>query len=68
MKENLGGRKLDKLFCVGRMDHFEAVFYNTIRNFRIDSNDAQESVIDKFIETCVSYDMIVREHLYYPKR
>lgn len=26
MKENLGGRKLDRLFCVGRMDHFEAVF------------------------------------------
>ena len=65
---NHNSPKLDKLFCVGRMDHFEAVFYNTIRNFRIDSNDAQESVIDKFIETCVSYDMIVREHLYYPKR
>ena len=68
MKENLGGRKLDHEYCISKMDKFEKVAYDFIyKDTEFQSKD-WVIVIDKFIETCVSYDMIIREHLYYPKR
>ena len=68
MKENLGGRKLDHEYCISRMDIFEKQAYDFIyKDTEFQSKD-WVIVIDKFTETCVSADMIVREHLYYPKR
>ena len=58
---------INKVFCVSRMDYFETVFYSTLVGLRAEYNVSQETVIDKFIEVCISYDMIVREYLYYPK-
>lgn len=68
MKENLGGRKLDHEYCISRMDTFEKQAYDFIYKDTEFRNSDWCVVIDKFIETCVSYDMIVREHLYYPRR
>ena len=68
MKENLGGRKLDHEYCISRMDIMEKIAYDFIyKDAEFQSKD-WVIVIDKFIETCVAYDMLVREHLYYPKR
>ena len=68
MKENLGGRKLDHEYCISRMDIMEKIAYDFIyKDTEFQSKD-WVIVIDKFIETCVVYDMLVREHLYYPKR
>lgn len=49
------------------MDYFETVFYSTLTGLRADCNVSQETVVDKFIEDCIAYDMILREHLYYPR-
>ena len=68
MKENLGGRKLDHEYCISRMDIMEKIAYDFIyKDTEFKSKD-RVIVIDKFSETCVAYDMLVREHLYYPKR
>ena len=68
MKENLGGRKLDHEYCISRMDNFEKIAYDFIYKDTEFRNSNWTIVIDNFIETCVAYDMLVREHLYYPKR
>lgn len=68
MKENLFGRKLDHETCISRMDIMEKIAYDFIYKDTEFRNSDWCLVIDKFIETCVSYDMIVREHLYYPRR
>ena len=68
MKENLGGRKLDHEYCISRMDFMEKVAYDFIYKDTEFRNSDWTIVIDKFIETCISADIIVREHLYYPKR
>ena len=68
MKHNLHGRKLDHNFVINKMDKFEAVAYQFIYKDTEYHNSDWIIVIDKFIETCLSYDVIVREHLYYPKK
>ena len=68
MKENLGDRKLDHEYCISRMDIMEKIAYDFIYKDTEFRNSDWTIVIDKFIETCISYDMLVREHLYYPKR
>ena len=68
MKENLGSRKLDHEYCISRMDIMEKIAYDFIYKDTEFRNSDWRVVIDKFIETCVAYDMLVREHLYYPKR
>ena len=68
MKENLGGRKLDHEYCISHMDIMEKIAYDFIYKDTEFRNSDWTIVIDKFIETCVAYDMLVREHLYYPKR
>ena len=68
MKENLFGRKLDHEYCISRMDIMEKIAYDFIYKDTEFRNSDWTIVIDKFIESCVSYDMLVREHLYYPKR
>ena len=68
MKENLDGRKLDHEYCISRMDVMEKIAYDFIYKDTEFRNSDWTIVIDKFIETCISYDLIVREHLYYPKR
>lgn len=67
MKDNLRGRKLDHEFCISQMDRFEKVAYNFIYKDTEFRNSDWTIVIDKFIEDCVAYDTILREHLYYPK-
>ena len=67
MKDNLRGRKLDHEFCISQMDRFEKVAYNFIYKDTEFRNSDWTIVIDKFIEDCVSYATILREHLYYPK-
>ena len=68
MKENLGGRKLDHEYCISRMDVMEKIAYDFIYKDTEFRNSDWTIVIDKFIETCIEYDMLVREHLYYHKR
>lgn len=68
MKENLFGRKLNHEYCISRMDIMEKVAYDFIYKDTEFCNSDWTIVIDKFIETCISYDMIVRENSYYPKR
>ena len=69
MKSNYRGRKLDKVFCVTRMDYYEQLAHKYIR---IDDSSIEDSavqratLIDKFIEDCITADMIIRGHLYYP--
>ena len=67
MKENLGGRKLDHEYCISRMDIFEKCAYDFIYKDTEFKNENWCIVIDKFIEDCIAADMLVREHLYYPK-
>ena len=50
------------------MDIMEKIAYDFIYKDTEFRNSDWTIVIDKFIEVCVSADMIVREHLYYPKR
>ena len=68
MKDNLFGRKLDHEYTISRMDIFEKKAYEFIYKDTEFKNGDWCIVIDKFIETCIATDMIVREHLYYPKR
>lgn len=68
MKEDLFGRKLDHEYCISRMDIMEKIAYDFIYKNTEFRNSDWTIVIDKFIETCISYDMIIRENLYYPKR
>lgn len=68
MKGNLQGGKLDHLFCIEQMDMFEKVGYDLIyKDTEFQAKD-WTIVLDAFIEDCIASDMIVREHLYYPKR
>ncbi len=67
MKDNLFGRKLDHDFCISQMDRFEKIAYDFIYKDTEFKNGDWCIVIDKFIETCIATDMIVRENLYYPK-
>lgn len=70
MKSNHRGKKLDKVFCITRMNYYEHL---THKHIRIDDSSIEDgavqraTLIDKFIEDCITADMIVREHLYYPK-
>ena len=68
MKENLGGRKLDHEYCISRMGIFEKKAYDFIYKDTEFKNDYCVCVIDKFIETCIAADLILREHIYYPKQ
>ena len=68
MKDSLHGRKLDHEYTISRMDALEKIAYDLIYKDTEFKNENWCIVIDKFIETCISADMIVREHLYYPKR
>ena len=67
MEDSLRGRKLDHNYCVLRMNAMEKIAYDFIYKDTEFKNDYCVCVIDKFIEVCISYDMLVREHLYYPK-
>lgn len=68
MKDSLRGRRLDHEYCISRMDIMEKIAYDFIYKDTEFKNDYWVSpVIDKFIETCIAADMLVREHLYYPK-
>lgn len=67
MKDIFNGRRLDHKYCVLRMDAMEKQAYDFIYKDTEFKNENWVCVIDKFIEVCISYDMIVREHLYYPK-
>ena len=68
MKNSLHGRKLDHNFVINQMNKFESVAYQFIYKDTEYQNSDWIIVIDKFIETCLSYDVIVREHLYYQKK
>lgn len=68
MKSNYRGKKRDKVFCVERMNYYEMIAHKHIRmdDSLIDDSAVQRAnLIDKFIEDCITADMIVREHLYY---
>ena len=67
MKDSLRGRRLDHNYCVLRMNAMEKIAYDFIYKDTEFKNENWVSVIDKFIEVCISYDMLVREHLYYHK-
>ena len=58
---------INKVFCVSRMDYFETVFYSMLTGLRGGHNASQETLINSFIEDCIAADLIIREHLYYPK-
>lgn len=69
MKSNFRGRKLDRAFCVARMDYYEQIAHKYIRidDSLIEYSATQRAtLIDKFIEDCITADLIVRGHLYYP--
>ena len=68
MENSLRGRRLDHEYCVLRMDAMEKQAYDFIyKDTEFRNSDWCVVVVDKFIEACVSYDMIVREHFYYHK-
>ena len=67
MKDILRGRRLDHEYCISRMDIMEKKAYDFIYKDTEFRNSDWCVVVDKFIEACVSYDMIVREHFYYHK-
>ena len=68
MKDSLRGRKLDHEFCISQMDRFEKVGYNFIyKDTEFKSKDWTVA-INSFIEDYIAADMLVREHLYYPKQ
>ena len=69
MKSNYRGRQLDKVFCVARMDYYEQLAHKYIRiddSLIEDSAVQRATLIDKFIEDCITADLIIRGHLYYP--
>ena len=68
MKDSLRGRKLDHEYCISRMDIFEKIAYDFIyKDTEFKSKDWTVA-INSFIEDCIAADMLVREHLYYPKQ
>ena len=67
MKNSLQGRKLDHEYTISRMDIFEKIAYDFIYKDTEFRNSDWRIVIDKFIETCIAADLIIREHLYHPK-
>lgn len=80
MKDKLNGRNLDHQYCISRMDYFEGKCYDFIYN-KDDICGGMQNIkmyapkgftdfcitTDKFIESMINCDMIIREHLYYPK-
>ena len=67
MEDSLRGRRLDHEYCISRMDIFEKIAYDFIYKDTEFRNSDWRIVIDKFIETCIAADLIIRGHLYYPK-
>ena len=68
MKGSLHGRKLDHEYVISRMDSLEKIAYDLIyKDTGFKSKDWTKT-IDSFIEDCIAADLIIREHLYYPKR
>ena len=67
MKNSLQGRKLDHEYTISRMGIFEKIAYDFIYKDTEFRNSDWRIVIDKFIETCIAADLIIRGHLYYPK-
>ena len=67
MEDSLRGRRLDHEYCISRMDIFEKIAYDFIyKDTEFKSKDWTVA-INSFIEDCIAADMLVREHLYYPK-
>ena len=67
MKDSLRGRRLDHEYCISRMDIFEKIAYDFIyKDTEFKSKDWTVA-INSFIEDCIAADLIIREHLYYPK-
>ena len=67
MKDSLRGRRLAHEYCISRMDIFEKIAYDFIyKDTEFKSKDWTVA-INSFIEDCIAADMLVREHLYYPK-
>ena len=68
MKDNLRGRKLDHIYTISRMDALEKIAYDLIYKDTEFKSTNWCVAIDAFIEDCIAADLIIREHLYYPKR
>ena len=67
MEDSLRGRRLDHEYCISRMDIFEKIAYDFIyKDTEFKSKDWTVA-INSFIEDCIAADLIIREHLYYPK-
>ena len=67
MKDSLRGRRLDHEYCISRMDIMEKIAYDFIyKDTEFKSKD-WTVVINSFIEDCIAADLIIREHLHYPK-
>ena len=67
MEDSLRGRRLDHNYCVLRMNAMEKIAYDFIyKDTEFKSKDWTVA-INSFIEDCIAADMLVREHLYYPK-
>ena len=72
MKSSLRRKKLDKVFCIRMMNYYEHAAYHLISEDKslnkVDTESTQiTTLVDKFIEDCIAADIILREHLYYPK-
>ena len=68
MKDSFNGRRLDHNYCVLRMSAMEKIAYDFIyKDTEFKSKDWTVA-INSFIEDCIAADMLVREHLYYPKQ
>ena len=67
MKDSLRGRKLDHEYCISRMSIFEKIAYDFIYKDTEFKYKDWTVAINSFIEDCITADMLVREHLYYPK-
>lgn len=68
MKNSLQGRKLDHEYTISRMDSLEKIAYDLIyKDTEFKSKDWTKT-IDSFIEDCIAADLIIREHLYYPRK
>ena len=67
MEDSLRGRRLDHEYCVLRMNAMEKIAYDFIyKDTEFKSKDWTVA-INSFIEDCIAADLIIREHLYYPK-
>ena len=67
MEDSLRGRRLDHEYCISRMDIFAKIAYDFIyKDTEFKSKDWTVA-INSFIEDCIAADLIIREHLYYPK-